>query len=60
VIIFDVNVLVALHRDDHPHHETALQWFGELVERREDFSVLDETWASFVRFWTRRGLRSCE
>jgi toxin-antitoxin system PIN domain toxin len=31
-----------------------LQWFHDLVQRRDQFSVLDETWASFIRVTTNR------
>lgn len=54
MILLDVNVLLALHRADHPHHETATGWFSRLVERRTQFAVLDETWSAYVRVSTNR------
>lgn len=54
MILLDVNVLLALHRADHPRHETAIGWFAQLVERRAQFSVLDETWSAYVRVSTNR------
>lgn len=58
MILLDVNVVVALHRDDHPHHETVTGWFARLVERRTQHSVLDETWSAFVRVTTNRRIYS--
>lgn len=47
-------MLIAAHRDDHPHHRQARSWFDALVAGGETFSVADSTWASFVRIATSR------
>jgi toxin-antitoxin system PIN domain toxin len=54
VILLDVNVLVAAHRDDHPHHSTVAPWFAELTRGNERFTVPDFVWAAFVRIATNR------
>lgn len=54
MIVLDVNVVVAVHRDDHPHHGLVRPWFDELVEGDERFTVPDVAWASFVRISTNR------
>lgn len=54
MIVLDVNVVLAAHRDDHPHHRVARPWFEHLLERREPFAVPDQVWAAFVRIATNR------
>ena len=54
MILLDVNVAIALHRADHPHHELATQWFTQVLDEERQFSVLDETWSGFVRVTTNR------
>ena len=54
MILLDVNVLLAAHRDDHPHHALVRPWFDELLNREEPFTVADATWASFIRIATNR------
>lgn len=52
--ILDVNVVLAAHRADHPHHAVLRPWFDALVRGEEVFSVPDEVWAAFVRIATNR------
>jgi hypothetical protein len=54
MIVLDVNVVVAAHRDDHPHHGAVRPWFDGLVAGTERFGVPDVVWASFVRISTNR------
>ncbi len=54
MILLDVNVLLAAHRADHPHHETVRPWFDGLLAGDEAFSVPDTVWASFIRLATNR------
>jgi toxin-antitoxin system PIN domain toxin len=54
MIVLDVNVVVAAHRDDHPHHRTVRPWFDVLITEDERFTVPDMVWASFVRIVTHR------
>jgi toxin-antitoxin system PIN domain toxin len=54
VILLDVNVLLAAHRADHPHHEVVRPWFDRLLAADEPFTVPDVMWASFVRIATNR------
>lgn len=54
MILLDVNVLVAAHRDDHPHHGVVRSWFEGLMSGDDGFWVPDTVWASFVRISTHR------
>lgn len=54
MILLDVNIVLAAHRGDHPHHATVRPWFDELVAGDEPFTVPDSVWASFVRIATNR------
>lgn len=54
MILLDVNVLLAAHRTDHPHHELVRPWFEQLSDGDEPFTVPDTVWASFVRVATNR------
>ncbi len=54
MILLDVNVLLAAHRADHPHHSLVRPWLDDLFAREEPFAVLDHTWASFIRIATNR------
>lgn len=54
MILLDVNVVLAAHRADHPHHPSIRPWFDELLESDEQFVVPDAVWASFVRIATNR------
>ena len=54
MILPDVNVLLAAHRDDHPHHAVVSTWFGALTSGNERFFVPGFLWAAFVRIATNR------
>ena len=49
-----MNIVVAAHRDDHPHHPVVRPWFDDLVVGDDRFGVPDVVWASFVRVTTNR------
>jgi toxin-antitoxin system PIN domain toxin len=52
--LLDVNVVVAAHRGDHPHHEVVRRWFDDLVAGDEPFTVPVVVWSSFLRLVTNR------
>ncbi len=52
--LLDVNVVVAAHRDDHPHHDVVRRWFDGLVAGDEPFTVPVVVWSSFLRLVTNR------
>ena len=54
MILLDVNVLLAAHREDHPHHPTVRPWLDGMVAGDENFSVPDSVWVSFIRISTNR------
>jgi uncharacterized protein len=54
MILVDVNVVVAAHRADHPHHGLVHPWFTTLTTGDDPFWVPDPVWASFVRISTNR------
>jgi toxin-antitoxin system PIN domain toxin len=56
--LLDVNVVIAAHRHDHPHHGLVRPWFDQMIEVAEPFAVPDPTWASFVRVTTSRRIFS--
>jgi toxin-antitoxin system PIN domain toxin len=52
VLILDVNVVLAAHRDDHPRFDAARPWFDALLAGDEDFGVPSFIWGSFLRIAT--------
>ena len=54
MILLDVNVVLAAHRADHPHHDVVRAWFDGLTAGEDPFAVPDVVWASFVRLSTNR------
>ncbi len=52
MILLDVNVVVAIHREDHVHHQAAFAWFDGLYDRQQVFGIPAVVWASFVRLTT--------
>jgi len=54
VLLLDVNVVLAAHRDDHPDHEQVREWFDSMLTARERFTVPAFVWASFLRLATNR------
>lgn len=54
MFLLDVNVVLAAHRDDHPHHRAVRSWFDETLAGDEPFAVPVLVWASFLRLATNR------
>lgn len=54
MLLLDVNVVLALHRADHPHHDAVLAWFETVRTSGADFTVPTTVWASFLRLATHR------
>lgn len=54
MLLLDVNVVLAAHRADHPHHVRVRAWFDDLLAGDEPFTVPDTVWASFLRLATNR------
>lgn len=54
MLLLDVNVVIAVHRADHPHHEEARTWFDAMLTGDERFSVPLLVWSSFLRLTTNR------
>lgn len=54
MFLLDVNVVLAAHRRDHPHHGTVRLWFDDLLAGDEPFAVPALVWASFLRLATNR------
>jgi toxin-antitoxin system PIN domain toxin len=54
VYLLDVNIVLAAHRDDHPHHGPVRSWFDETLMGDEPFAVPVTIWASFLRLATNR------
>jgi uncharacterized protein len=58
VRLLDVNVVLAAHRDDHPHFGQARTWLDELLTARAPFGVTDLVAGSFLRIATNRRIFS--
>ncbi len=54
MFVLDVNVVLAAHRDDHPHHATVRPWLDAMLAHGGDFGVPATVWASFLRLATNR------
>lgn len=54
MILLDVNVVLAAHRDDHPHFGRVRPWLDGVLDGDEPFTVPATVWASFVRIATHR------
>jgi uncharacterized protein len=54
VRVLDVNVVLAAHRDDHPHFELARTWLTEMLAMGSSFAVTDLVAGSFLRLATNR------
>jgi toxin-antitoxin system PIN domain toxin len=52
VILLDVNVLVAAHREDAPRHAEVHRWLADVVNGVEGFGVADLVLGGFVRVVT--------
>ncbi len=58
MLLLDVNLLLAAHREDHPDHALVRRWFDEFLEKEESFTVPAMIWASFLRLATNRRIFS--
>lgn len=56
MLLLDVNVVLAAHRDDHPYHVAVRKWFDVLLAGDEPFTVPTVVWGSFLRLATNRRL----
>ncbi|MQA74078.1 MAG: PIN domain-containing protein [Solirubrobacterales bacterium] len=54
MLLLDVNVVLAVHREDHPDHALVRGWFDGMLAGDERFSVPTLIWASFLRLATNR------
>lgn len=54
MLLLDVNVVIAVHREDHPQHVPVRGWFDGLIAEGSDFGVPLLVWASFLRLATNR------
>jgi toxin-antitoxin system PIN domain toxin len=54
VLLLDVNVVLAAHRDDHPDHAAVRAWFDAMLTGEERFAVPALVWSSFLRLATNR------
>ncbi len=54
MLLLDVNVVLAAHRYDHPHHPCVRSWFDAMLAGEERFTVPALVWASFLRLATSR------
>lgn len=50
--VVDVNVLLALFRPDHVHHDRASRWWAAARAEGEPFTVPDVVWVGFFRLVT--------
>jgi len=49
VLLLDVNVVLAAHREDHAHHRSVRAWIDSMLAGRRQFTVPVLVWASFLR-----------
>jgi uncharacterized protein len=56
--LLDVNVVLAVHRDDHPDFETARGWLDRTLIDRTPFAVVDLVAGAFLRIATNRRIFS--
>ena len=54
MLLLDVNVVLAAHRGDHPHHPPVRAWFDAMLAGEERFTVPAFVWGSFLRLATNR------
>ncbi len=54
MLLLDVNVVLAAHRDDHSQHAPVRAWFDAMLAGDERFSVPALVWGSFLRLATNR------
>jgi uncharacterized protein len=54
VLLLDVNVVLAAHREDHPHYAPVRAWVDDMLTGDERFAVPVFVWTSFLRLATHR------
>ena len=54
MLLLDVNVVLAAHREDHAHHRSVRAWIDSMLAGRQQFTVPVLVWASFLRLATNR------
>ena len=54
MLLLDVNVVLAAHREDHAHHRSVRAWIDSMPAGRRQFTVPVLVWASFLRLATNR------
>lgn len=54
MLLLDVNVVLAVHRGDHPDHATVRGWFDAMLAGQQRFTVPATVWGSFLRLATNR------
>jgi toxin-antitoxin system PIN domain toxin len=54
MLLLDVNVVLAAHRNDHPDHAPVRGWFDRMLSGDERFTVPALVWGSFLRLATNR------
>ena len=54
MLLLDVNVVLAAHREDHPHYAVVRPWFDDMLAGDERFAVPAFVWTSFLRLTTHR------
>lgn len=52
MLLLDVNVVLAIHRGDHPDHRPVRGWFETMLTGEERFAVPVVVWGSFLRLAT--------
>ena len=54
MLLLDVNVVLAAHRDDHPRYRSVRAWLDAMLAGGEQFTVPLLVWGSFLRLATNR------
>ncbi|TAM83042.1 MAG: PIN domain-containing protein [Jatrophihabitans sp.] len=54
MILLDVNTVMALFVERHPHHRAARNWYEQTRVDREEYGAPPTVWHSFVRLATNR------
>ena len=54
MLLLDVNIVIAAHRDDHQHFALVDNWFAGVLAGEAPFAVPLIVWASFLRLATNR------
>ncbi|HXE46006.1 MAG TPA: type II toxin-antitoxin system VapC family toxin [Conexibacter sp.] len=54
MLLLDVNVVLAAHREDHAQHAPVRAWFDGMLSAQARFAVPAVVWGSFLRLATSR------